>query len=176
MDTSMTNFWFSATGISLLVAGIIIIAILAFYAGKLLNQLSAQKKALTQQQQDKAELAEQNQKKMQVHDKKVLNSIVIIVRAMKEEQCDFSEGCWRLAVLLGSLKAQTVDEAKFPAVFDLYNQIKELDILDSRKTLDKKQRMKQDLIRLKAESTLSEKIKVDLEALHLFTDKLLTLH
>lgn len=172
----MTNFWFSSTGILLLLGGIFIIGGLAFYASKLLKQLSSQSKAQKQQQHDDAERTEQNQKKMQVHDKKVLNSIVIIVRAMKEEQCDFSEGCWRLAVLLGSLKAQTIDETKYPAIFDLYHQIKALDILDSRKELDKRQRMQQDLIRLKAESALSEKIKIDLEALHTSIEQLLTLH
>ncbi len=68
-----------------LVLAVIIVVSLAFYAGKLLKQVSAQK--LAQQQ---AQLA--HQQALARHDHKVLASVKIIVRAMKEEQCDFSEG------------------------------------------------------------------------------------
>ena len=88
----MNDYWIIA-----LFLAVIIIASLAFYAGKLLKQLSAQK--LAQQQ---AELA--HQQALAKHDHNVLASVKIIVRAMQEEQCDFSEGCWRLSVLLDSLK------------------------------------------------------------------------
>ncbi len=150
----MSNYWLYAIAI-----GLIIIIVLAFYAGKLLRQVK-QQTAL--QQRAKAE----HQQGLQKHDKKILDSVVIIVRAMKEEQCDFSEGCWRLSVLLDSLKTSSELAQQFPAIFALYERIKDLSILDSRKELAKKQRMKEDLQRIKAENDLHDDIQKDLDLLH----------
>ena len=108
----MSDFWLYA-----LVLAVLIIAALAFYAGKLLRQLAQQKQ---KQQQDEAA----KQKALAGHDHKVLASVLLITRAMKEEQCDFSEGCWRLSVLLDSLKTSSELESQFPAIFKLYNEIK----------------------------------------------------
>ena len=91
---------------------------------------------------------------------------MIIVRAMKAEQCDFSEGCWRLSVLLDSLKTSEEIAQQFPAIFELYNRIKALSILDSRKELPKKERMEEDLQRIKAEAELHTEIEKDLVLLH----------
>ena len=150
----MTNFWLIT-----IIVGVIIIVALAIYATKLLKQVKAQ--TLAQQQAKQAQ-----QHALHAHDKKVLDSVVIIVRAMKEEQCDFSEGCWRLSVLLDSLKTSKELEQQFPAIFELYNRIKTLSILDSRKALAKKERMKEDLQRMKAEAELHPKIVTDLDLLH----------
>jgi len=149
----MNEYWLVASALAAM-----IIVSLAFYAGKLLKQLSTQKKteqkiALTQQQA------------LAKHDQKVLTSVKIIVRAMQEEQCDFSEGCWRLSVLLDSLKLSSELAQQFPAIFELYNEIKHLSILDDRKQLDKKQRMKQDYQRMTVEAQLHSKIVSDLDLL-----------
>jgi len=149
----MNEYWLVASALAAM-----IIVSLAFYAGKLLKQLSTQKKteqkiALTQQQA------------LAKHDQKVLTSVKIIVRAMQEEQCDFSEGCWRLSVLLDSLKLSSELAQQFPAIFQLYNEIKHLSILDNRKQLDKKQRMKQDYQRMTVEAQLHSKIVSDLDLL-----------
>lgn len=148
----------------LLSVGVAIIVSLAFYAGKLLIALKQQKK-----QQQQAEI--ERQTSLQQHDKKVLDSVLIIVRAMKEEQCDFSEGCWRLSVLLDSLKLSKSLDQQFPAIFELYGAIKHLSILDKRKELSKKQRMQQDLDRIKAEAQLSTAIKQDLLQLHQYVNE-----
>jgi len=150
----MSNTWLIA-----IVIGSIIIAGLAFYAGKLLMLLKAQTK-----QQKGAH--EQHQRGLKNHDKKVFDSVVIIARAMQEEQCDISEGCWRLSVLLDSLKISQGLDQQFPAIFELYNKIKHLAILTDRKDLEKKQRMKEDLTRMKAESELADEIKLDIDLLH----------
>ena len=73
----------------------VIIAVLAAIAVKLLRQLKQQ--TLAQKQKEIAQ-----QQALQQHDKKIIASVIIIVRAMKEEQCDIAEGCWRLSVLLDS--------------------------------------------------------------------------
>jgi hypothetical protein len=149
----MNNYWLVA-----LVLAVIIIASLAFYAGKLLKQLNTQK-----QLQQQAELS--HQQALAKHDIKVFDSVKIIVRAMQEEQCDFSEGCWRLSVLLDSLKLTSEQAQQFPAIFKLYNEIKHLSILKDRKQLEKKQRMKEDLHRMSIEAKLHSEIVADLDLL-----------
>ena len=149
----MNEYWLIA-----LVLGVIIIVCLAFYAGKLLKQLNEQKQA-----QQQIELAQQQA--LAKHDGKILASVKIIVRAMQEEQCDFSEGCWRLSVLLDSLKLSSELSHQFPAIFKLYESIKHLSILDNRKKLDKKQRMKEDYQRLNIEAKLHSEIVTDLDLL-----------
>jgi len=163
MLTNMNEYWLVASALAAM-----IIVSLAFYAGKLLKQLSTQKKteqkiALTQQQA------------LAKHDQKVLTSVKIIVRAMQEEQCDFSEGCWRLSVLLDSLKLSSELAQQFPAIFQLYNEIKHLSILDNRKQLDKKQRMKQDYQRMTIEAQLHSKIVSDLDLLQQYTTERMTI-
>ncbi|NQY63195.1 MAG: DUF2489 domain-containing protein [Alteromonadaceae bacterium] len=150
----MLNVWLIA-----ILVGIIIISSLAFYAGKLLMQLKQQKQA--QQQTEQA-----HQSALKMHDKKVLDSVVIIARAMKEEQCDVSEGCWRLSVLLNSLKTSKQLEQEFPAIFGLYGKIKHLSIAGKRKELVKKQRMQQDLERIKLEAEYSSQVRKDIDLLH----------
>lgn len=153
----MSDYWLYA-----LVFAVIIIAILAFYAGSLLRQVARQK-----QQQQQAELA--NQKALAGHDHKVLSSVLLITRAMKEEQCEFDEGCWRLSVLLDSLKTSSELDQQFPAIFKLYNEIKHLAILDERKKLQKKQRMKEDYQRMTLVTELHQEIVSDLDLLQQYT-------
>ncbi|PCH95741.1 MAG: hypothetical protein COB83_07785 [Gammaproteobacteria bacterium] len=153
----MNDYWLVA-----IVFALIIIASLTFYANKLLKQLSAQKQA-----QQQAELV--HQQALATYDHKILASVKIIVRAMQEEQCDFSEGCWRLSVLLDSLKLSSELAGQFPAIFKLYNEIKHLCILDDRKLLDKKQRMQQDYQRITVEAKLHSEILSDLDLLQQYT-------
>ncbi|MBA6365221.1 DUF2489 domain-containing protein [Colwellia sp. BRX10-6] len=155
---------FSTPWIYIVVGGVIIIAALAFYAVKLLNQLKAQTAKIKQAEQDK-KIA------LAKHDSKILSSVVIIAHAMKEEQCDIAEGCWRLSVLLDSLKLSSGLSAEFPAVFELYDKIKHMPILDARKKLAKNERMKLDFERMKAESDLSAQINIDVISLHQYAQE-----
>lgn len=143
----------------LIAVAVIIVVALAFYALKLVKQLKLQ---TTQQKQ--AEL--DRQQSLNKHDKKILDSVIIIVRAMKEEQCDISEGCWRLSVLLDSLKTSENHSSQFPAIFELYEAIKHMPILEARKKLEKRERMKLDLERVKTEARLSDAVKENIQNLH----------
>jgi hypothetical protein len=158
----MTEFW-----PYLLALAVIIIASLGFYAGKLIMQLKQQ--TIAQQQAE-----EERQAALKVHDKKILDSVVIIVRAMKEEQCDVSEGCWRLSVLLDSLKTSSQLDQEFPAIFEMYNAIKHMPILEERKKLAKRDRMKLDLERAKVEARLSGDIFLNLDSLHQYANERLS--
>jgi len=151
------NIW-----IYLAIAGAIIILALAGYAGRLLMQLKQQ--SIAQQAAKDAAQAQQN-----ANDVKIYDSVIIITRAMKEEQCDYSEGCWRLSVLLDSLKTANNLDQKFPAIFALYKGIKHLSILEDRKSLPKQQRMKQDVERMKLEAELYDSIGEDLAKLLKFS-------
>jgi len=158
----MADLWLYA-----LLIGIVIVLALAFYAGKLLKQLTQQK-----EQQQKAQLAQQQA--LNNHDKKVFDSVLLITRAMQQEQCEFDEGCWRLSVLLSSLKTVTGLSTQFPAIFGLYDEIKDLAILDARKALDKKERMREDYKRMTALSQMQESVVVELNSLHQYTTEHLT--
>jgi membrane protein insertase Oxa1/YidC/SpoIIIJ len=149
-----SNPWFYA-----IIGAVIVIAALAFYAAKLLTQLKQQKAKIVQAEQEK-KIARTK------HDTKILKSVEIIAHAMKEEQCDIAEGCWRLSVLLDSLKLSESVSEKFPAIFELYKAIKHMPILEERKKLTKQERMKFDLERMKAEAKLAVSIKADVELLH----------
>ncbi len=153
----MTDFW-----LYILVVGVAIIIALAFYAGMLLQRLSKQKKL-----QQQALIAKQ--RSLNNHDKKVFDSILLITRAMQQEQCEFDEGCWRLSVLLSSLKTVTELPAMFPAIFALYDEIKDLAILDARKALTKKERMREDYKRMTALTKMHDSVVTDLDSLHRYT-------
>jgi len=158
----MDNNWIIA-----LVLALVVIVPLAFYAGSLLKQLSRQN--ALEQEAIAAKLHAH-----QTHDKKIFDSVIIIARAMEEEQCDFSEGCWRLSVLLDSLKLSSELNKQFPAIFELYNEIKDLSILEDRKQLAKKQRMKEDYQRMTAEAKLRDQIAVEIKSVHQFATEQIT--
>lgn len=147
------NIW-----LYLLFVGVVIIIGLAAYAGKLLYLVSHQK---NQQQAAQQKLQEQ----LYANDVKVYESVIIITRAMKEEQCDYSEGSWRISVLLDSLQTANSLDQKFPAIFELYRGIKHLSILKDRKALTKAQRMKEDVERMKIEAKCYDHIVNDLDNL-----------
>ncbi|SEL49764.1 Protein of unknown function [Colwellia chukchiensis] len=155
----LTNPW-----LYLVLFALVIVVVLAAIATKLLMQLKQQTQA-QQQQADAQQLA------LAQHDKKIINSVIIIVRAMKEEQCDFAEGCWRLSVLLDSLKLSEALNKQFPAIFEFYNGIKHMPILKERKALDKKTRMKLDFERMKLEAELADDIRRDIELLHQYANE-----
>lgn len=151
-----------------IIAAVGIILPLAIYAGYLLRKVKAH-----QQQQEKAakEATKAQQANLYAHDQKIYSSVGIIAKAMKEQQCDYSEGCWRISVLLDSLKTQEPLNSQFPAIFELYEGIRHLSILDERKQLAKRDRMKQDLERMKLETKLADSITKELDLLITFTEQ-----
>ncbi|WP_017444207.1 DUF2489 domain-containing protein [Gayadomonas joobiniege] len=134
----------SSTLILLIIAAILILAGLAFYAGKLLFQLKQQKQAAEQ--------------KVNQRNQRLEESIRTISSAMKEEQCEISEGVLRLTVLLDHLSdAQQADyRQQYPSIHALNDKIKHLAILDERKQLAKKDRMRQDMERWQHEADFKE--------------------
>ncbi|EWH10921.1 hypothetical protein DS2_06506 [Catenovulum agarivorans DS-2] len=138
----------SILAIIIITVALLILAGLSFYAGELLMQLKQQKQQIEQQREQKK----------QARDNNLIESIQTISHAMESEQCEVSEGALRLAVLFDHLSdAQQVDYVKkYPAIHALNDKIKHFAILEERKKLAKKERMRQDFQRMKAEAEFKD--------------------
>lgn len=130
----------------LVLLGALIIAGLAFYAGRLLWQLQLQRQQ--QQQQQLQHVAKQKEKREYLQ-----QSILLISKAVQQEQCELSEGALRLWVLLGHWPdADKPDAAtSYPGLFQMYQVVKDMPTHKARKEQDKKMTRQQDKARLQAE-------------------------
>ncbi|MEW6999757.1 DUF2489 domain-containing protein [Colwelliaceae bacterium BS250] len=149
----------------LIVASLVVVALVG-YAIHLLLKLKSQTK------QQKHTLA-QNLQAQNDRDVKTIDSVVLICRAMIQKQCELSEGCWRLSMLMNSLTDHIIElNDKFPAIFKLYSDISHMPILEARKALTKQQKLAFDLERMGVEQALEVDVYVDLELLLPFAESL----
>lgn len=140
----------------------LIIAGLASYAGYLLFKLYQQ----TQRHKAFIARAERLQEEgIKQRNANIMESVLIIAQAGKQDECDMSEISIRLYKLMEVLQGELqVDfAAQYPAMYELYQVVKDMPRGDSRRTLEKKERMKLDMIRMKAEGRLVDDIKVELD-------------
>lgn len=133
----------------LLILAILIILSMAGYAFYLWRQVQKQNALIKKKQSDRL--------------LRLVESVELIARAMKQEQCDLSEGVIRLHYLLGVLGQPKL--ADFPSMQALFAVVQDMPILDERKNLAKNERMKQDFARLRAEADLREKIHQEIDQL-----------
>lgn len=136
-----------------IIVGIVVIAALSIYAGILLAKVRVQSKAL----------AENERKRMNyLHE-----SIETIAKAMQQEQCPYSEGCIRIAVLLDNLpNAQANDFAsRWPVIHEMYERIKHMPTHEARKEYPKQEIRKLDREREAYEVELEEGIQTDVVTL-----------
>lgn len=155
----MTSSWYVA-----IVVGALIIAGLAFYAGQLLWQVKTQRENMAKQQaKAKAEL----ETKRAERNAKLADNINLIARAMKEKQCEYSEGCLRVWVLMSqySFETQRDLQTEFSGIFKMYEEVKEMPTHDARKKYSKKEIFKMDSQRWRAEERLADEITADCEKL-----------
>ncbi len=136
--------------LAIFLAAIIIIA-LASYASFLFYKLYQQKQAIETAKQEKQLAAET--KKQQV-----LTDIRYIAQAMLEERCELSEGVMRIAKLFEMLSLTDQVKSNYPALFAHYQVIAQHPIKEARKRLQKQQRMKLDLERMKSENQYESEI------------------
>lgn len=141
-------------------AGALIIAGLAFYAGTLLMRLQQQRR----QQLKQAAQLEQQQAEKALY---LRDSIILICKAMREEQCELSEGALRLWVLLDHLVPErTPDpETTYPGLFQMYQVVKDMPTHQARKDQAKSLTRQQDKVRLQAEQDFKQTILADVAAL-----------
>lgn len=147
-----------------LCVGAAIIAGLAFYAGQLLYKLNTQKKYIAQQQLKKQQ---QLAKSRQQRNLKLADSIHLIARAMNEEQCEFSEGCLRIWVLMSQYSFEQEQDLteRYPGIYAMYDVVKDMPTHEARKKYSKKDVFKQDTARWRAEEANTAAIKADCEKL-----------
>jgi hypothetical protein len=149
----VTTFWIIA-----FIIGALIIAGLAYYAGTLLRQVKDQN----------AKVAEYNAKlKAQQEQKntKLADSVNLIAKAMIQKQCEYSEGCLRVWVLMSQyvFESESNIELEYPAILKMYNVVKDMPTHDARKKYSKKEIFKMDSARWQAEKDLEIEIQKDLE-------------
>ena len=147
-----------------IVIGAAIIAGLSFYAGKLLWQVKTQKELIAKKQ---AEHIAALKKKQQEKNAKLADSINLIAKAMRQKQCEYSEGCLRIWVLISQYGFETEQnlEQAYPGIFQMYDVVKEMPTHDARKKYSKKEIFKMDSERWRAEQRLEEIILKDCDQL-----------
>ena len=147
-----------------LVIGALIIAGLSFYAGKLIWQVKAQNELIAKK---RAEHEAEQKKKRQERNAKLADSINLIAKAMNQKQCEYSEGCLRIWVLIsqyGFEKEVNLEET-YPGIYQMYEVVKDMPTHDARKKYSKKEIFKMDTERWRAEASFEKDILKDCEQL-----------
>ena len=100
------------------------------------------------------------------YDKRITDtneSLRIIALACVQDQCEVSEACIRIRMLLSSV--DHFDNSDFPYTFELYEKIKHFKTHEARKAMNKQDRFNEDNLRFKMENEFGEKIKEECENL-----------
>jgi hypothetical protein len=147
--------WAVLTGVALL-----IILGLGFYAGKMLFLLKQQKARQEATRQSRVE--------------NITESLVLIAKAMDQQQCDLSEGVIRIVNLLNALPIvdQPDYKTKYPHIYALFTEVSGFAILEERQKLSKAERRKQDIAREQIESEYESKVLSELPALQAYCETL----
>ncbi len=141
----------------LAIAGAVIIIALASYAGYLLLQLKKQKELQLKHQKLAIEKRNAN----------IFENVHTLCQAGIQGQCDLSEISIRVYCIMDYVQGEDrVDFDKtYPAISELYHIVKDMARGEDRQQLAKKERMRQNLTRQKAESRLTETIIEELKVL-----------
>ncbi len=109
--------------------GALIILALSVYAGILLARLKRQ--TALQAEMEEAAIKKRNDK--------IIESVDVIAFAALKDQCDLSEAAIRLYMIMDHLQGEKRVEfdSRYPALFELYEAVKDTPRGDARKTLKK---------------------------------------
>lgn len=134
-------------------AGSLLLLGLAVYAGMLLARVRRQ--------------TEQQEQAIQARNERILDSVRVIAHAVRDGQCDYSEGAIRLTNLLNALqiKEGRAFAEEFPGLYGLYEKVKEMPTHEARKALKRNEIMKMDLERSGYEVELEAQILKDVALL-----------
>ena len=142
--------------IMVIIGGLIILGLIS-YAAYLWLQVSKQK----QQQSDAKNRA------ISKRNANIFDSVNTLCLAGIQGQCDLSEISIRVYCILDYVQGeQRIDVQKeYPALFELYNIVKDMARGDARQKLAKQDRMRQTLERQKAEARLNDEVVKNLQKL-----------
>ncbi len=141
----------------LIIVGAAIILGLASYAVHLLLKLKKQSK-LQQQHQTLA---------IEKRNANIFESVDVLCLAGIQGQCDLSEISIRVYYIMDYVQGdERVDfDKEYPAISELYHIVKDMPRGEARQDMEKKERMKHNLTRQKAENRLNDDIIEELKAL-----------
>lgn len=126
-----TYFW------PILIVLTLIIVVLSFIAGRLWRELS-HRKAL--QMKSDLERAQKEKERKEF----VEESLRIISKAVVEGQCDLSEGCIRIRMLIDRTDRINHKHEDYQVFFDMYEEIKHFKTHEARKELSKQELYNED--------------------------------
>ncbi|MCS3456847.1 hypothetical protein M2366_002953 [Aeromonas sp. BIGb0405] len=134
-------------------AGSLILLGLAIYAGMLLARVRRQ--------------GELQARAIRERNERILDSVRLIAHAVRDGQCDYSEGAIRLTNLLNALqiKEGRAFAEEFPGLYDLYEKVKDMPTHEARKAFKRNEIMKMDLERSGYEVELEAQILKDVALL-----------
>ncbi|TDQ59420.1 uncharacterized protein DUF2489 [Mesocricetibacter intestinalis] len=133
----------------LLVLALLVILALSAYALYLLRRLHNRKRQIEDARRQRS--------------RRLKESVRLIGLAMQKGHCDYSEGVIRLKMLLDPLGAKKLNA--YPAMYSLYQRVMDMPTHEARRKLEKRERMRQDHLRISSEAELAEKIKLELHQL-----------
>lgn len=135
-----------------LLGGLILLG-LAVYAGTLMARLKRQQ--------------EMQQHAIAARNERILESVRVIAHAVRDGQCDYSEGAIRLTNLLDALqiKGGHAFTTEFSGLYGLYEKVKEMPTHEARRALKRNEVMKMDLERSGYEAELEAQILEDVARL-----------
>lgn len=148
----------------IVITAVAIIIGLAIYAAYLLQKVKQQANQKSNEQSNT----------LYKRNTRLKHDIFTIAWAMRDEQCDLSEGCIRVCILIDHIYEQagqpTTDLEnrdnyleKLPGIAALYEKIKDLPTHEKRKKLDKRELRKQDFQRWKDEAEHKPQILQDIQ-------------
>ena len=116
----------------LAIIAVVVIMVLAFYTGFLLNKINMHKKKVLRMEQQQAEFKKQ---KIQERNNNIIESIRFIAKATMQKQCNVSEAAIRLTVLLETLQlANPIDiTGTYPALSAMFEKVKDMPTHEERK-------------------------------------------
>lgn len=127
-----------------------IVVILSIVTARLWWQVGQQKK--TQQrllQEQEGRQAQNEQERIQY----IYESLNVLARAVLDDQCPFTEGCIRMAVLMDNLSLDCDTKNRFAPIFKIYNATRHIPTHSNWKALERPQQQsfKQEMFALEKE-------------------------
>jgi len=144
-----------------LFVGLSIILILGWYALKLTKQV----KAFEAHQAER--LADLEAKGEAALDD-AARGIAVIANAYLQEDLTATEACLRIEVIAQQLQLESLLSSMHPAIWAVADKTRHLPILDSYKSLSKKEQHRVDIERIKTESEFLEALNASMTALKKF--------
>lgn len=141
---------------------------LAIYAGRLLLQLKRRRSAGIEGEKY---LEKMNQDRHQER----IESIITISLALTQQQCDPAEACIRVKKLL-EYYPDIARQDEYQVIEQMYQEVKDFDILEDRQALSKQEKFTQDNQRFLIEDKYKESLKVALSKLEIEMKKLRGTH